>query len=405
MTIRDKAARGMAGSVLAGLTTPGAGYGDQVARAAAEPNSRDNVLKRAFGRGRMIATMASPPTVGSIASSSAISGSNQASWNSTKLSFYGADWQQVGANSRSSPKTQTDGSGMTGVTGSVWCWTDGTAVEFIASFSQIRIYCSEDGGPVQLVSTVTGGAANGAAQYIPITCADRRPRLWRFDCNVSTQFYGIKVGVLDTIWPYRPTDVTRCILMGDSFGEGSGATHAQDGYVVQLGHILGITDMRSSSLGGTGLIKTNGARVKYRDRCATDVIAYSPTWVIIQGTQNDNAYAAADLQAEFTALVAQLRAGISGVRISFLSVWNTTGTFPSSASTNNAALVATATALGCDTIDWSDYITGTGRVGATTGDGNADYYVGTDSTHPSTAGHLYRAVRLADQVRLLSQAW
>lgn len=44
------------------------------------------------------------------------------------------------------------------------------------------------------------------------------------------------------------------------------------------------------------------------------------------------------------------------------------------------------------------YITGTGRVGATVGDGNADRYIGTDAVHPPAAGHRNIA-------RTVAQLW
>jgi len=46
----------------------------------------------------------------------------------------------------------------------------------------------------------------------------------------------------------------------------------------------------------------------------------------------------------------------------------------------------------------SCFYTGTGRVGATTGDGNCDYYVSSDAVHPSQAGHDAHAAQIASQI-------
>ena len=43
-------------------------------------------------------------------------------------------------------------------------------------------------------------------------------------------------------------------------------------------------------------------------------------------------------------------------------------------------------------------ITGTGKVGATTGVGNADLYISADGTHPTNAGHLAIASALANLI-------
>lgn len=40
-------------------------------------------------------------------------------------------------------------------------------------------------------------------------------------------------------------------------------------------------------------------------------------------------------------------------------------------------------------------ITGTGKVSAPVGDGNADIYISSDGTHPTPAGHKYLAWRIA----------
>jgi phospholipase/lecithinase/hemolysin len=52
----------------------------------------------------------------------------------------------------------------------------------------------------------------------------------------------------------------------------------------------------------------------------------------------------------------------------------------------------------------SPWITGTGRVGATTGTGNADTYIGSDATHPTDAGHAYLARRVVAALEELRAA-
>lgn len=63
----------------------------------------------------------------------------------------------------------------------------------------------------------------------------------------------------------------------------------------------------------------------------------------------------------------------------------------------DTALAALAAARGLRYISpiAEGWITGNGKVGATTGNGNADIYISSDGTHPSNAGHEYLAWRLA----------
>jgi lysophospholipase L1-like esterase len=45
------------------------------------------------------------------------------------------------------------------------------------------------------------------------------------------------------------------------------------------------------------------------------------------------------------------------------------------------------------------WVTGTGKVGATTGTGNSDIVTGSDGTHPSDYGHKYIGIRTAEAIR------
>ena len=44
------------------------------------------------------------------------------------------------------------------------------------------------------------------------------------------------------------------------------------------------------------------------------------------------------------------------------------------------------------------WITGTGKVGATAGDGNGDLLIANDGVHPSPAGHDYYARRIGQTI-------
>ena len=71
-------------------------------------------------------------------------------------------------------------------------------------------------------------------------------------------------------------------------------------------------------------------------------------------------------------------------------VSNISGAAPHTVTVQGTNVVAAGIASGTPvTVVGASYMTGTGRVGATTGVGNADLYTGSDTTHPTQAGHDY----------------
>ncbi|MFJ7586797.1 hypothetical protein ACIQZO_05245 [Streptomyces sp. NPDC097617] len=118
------------------------------------------------------------------------------------------------------------------------------------------------------------------------------------------------------------------------------------------------------------------AEVRISDGAVQDLASAAP-WTIAAtsvGTQS------------LTNTDATLRAAAAAAGLVFVSP--ITGSVYSSAGT----LVATH----------GPWITGTGRVGATTGTGNADTCIGTDATHPTDAGHTYLASRVVAAIQELT---
>jgi lysophospholipase L1-like esterase len=248
---------------------------------------------------------------------------------------------------------------------------------------------------------------------------------------------------------------------------------------------MGWPDTWSSGVGGTGYLNDagGGGKVKFRDRLATDVIAYSPDIVVWAGGHNDTGYTAAALQAEALACFQAVAAALPNCQQVVLGIiWNTgvdavtaavldadaaikaaavaagipfvgviegptdntlTSTTLASGSAASATTISVTThvAVVRSTIQvgsgstrerrvvtniagagpftytvspgftnahssgeavtpvGSSFITGTGRVGTTTGAGNADLLISSDATHFSQAGHdafgLYAAQKIA----------
>jgi lysophospholipase L1-like esterase len=71
----------------------------------------------------------------------------------------------------------------------------------------------------------------------------------------------------------------------------------------------------------------------------------------------------------------------------------------------NGANLAAAHAIGEPIVQSGpSYVTGTGRQGATAGNGTGDRYTGTDATHPTVEGHLNLALAILPQMRAVISA-
>jgi lysophospholipase L1-like esterase len=283
-------------------------------------------MRAALSRGfkNVDAVMASPPTVGALATATAI-GSPKA-WPSVSTSgsssvISGAHFSYRGAGGLIVHGASFPDSGYVRATSitdgnspnapaplCVDFLFDGTTIELqfkgMAFFLRLRV----DG---ELVSaTPVTVTATGSTYFLPITFGSRAIR----KISVETSgfvFGGVTTGPNDTI-EKAVTPAPRCIVIGDSFVEGTGATGSNaTGWVRRLGECLGISDTWASGLGGTGYLQTSGSRAKFRDRIVTDCINYNPDMYVLAGGLNDYAsFTAAAIGAEVATLCAQLKAAL-----------------------------------------------------------------------------------------------
>jgi lysophospholipase L1-like esterase len=293
--------------------------------------------------GTVDVVMASPPTVSALATATAIT--NSALWPSTtyavtSVANKGIFSYRGGAIAPMSQSTYPDRNYIinTAITDPVNAnkapyqvdfWFDGTTLEILAKGTGGLIRIRVNG---QLVSaSATTFTNNGSTYYLPLTFAARGPKRITIDCSVSLAFGGVATGPTDSVWAAQATG-PRCIVLGDSFTDGTGATaSAASNWVRRFAGMMGWDDTWSSGLGGTGYINPgSGGRVKFRDRVATDVIAYSPDVVVVEGGINDYSNSKATIKTEATALYQQIRAGLPAALIVVLSpMWrNGVESFP-----------------------------------------------------------------------------
>jgi lysophospholipase L1-like esterase len=158
-------------------------------------------------------------------------------------------------------------------------------------------------------------------------------RLAHLRATRFTPSAGVVTGPTDSIWKAQQTG-PRCIVLGDSFTDGTGAAGgASTNWVRRFASMMGWGDTWARGLGGTGYLNPGtGGRVKFRDRVQADVIAYNPDVVVVEGGINDaGTYTAAAIGAEALALFQQIRSGLPNALLVVLSpMWrNGVETFPS----------------------------------------------------------------------------
>jgi lysophospholipase L1-like esterase len=303
--------------------------------------------------------------------------------------------------------------------------TPGPKMRFItdAPRFELSVYMSQSTQPQQLEMRVDGmrvpnqfgkpasGANDFAFRYVPVTFGDgsetqRKLRQIEIAC---VGFGGSLPGAVITdqrsfIGPWPQPDGLKVGVFGDSFTElGLGRF---------VGDLIGQADTWNSGLGATGwFADANGARSSADERWPYDVTARAFDVVIDLNGINDGGLIATAAQyrdrmlPSYTATLAAkpetifiLTGPMSPVSAGNVNAGNLrvrdgkrllAAAFPQNAIfLDNLGEAATPLAS-------EPWVFGSGRVGATTGDGNADLVTSSDGTHPSPYGNLYLAQRIA----------
>jgi hypothetical protein len=284
----------------------------------------------------------------------------------------------------------------------------------VANATQTPTYhCIHEGSEIEFICKAASGGArvwvNGKLAYlsaapVPNTGNWARVRVVfgsravrRLAFEYAGAFYGAKIEP-DATLVANPEHGPRIIHFGDSFTEGTGSSlNEVGGYAFTFGHLIGTDDVWIVGSGGTGFVNSNGARGPYISHIE-DVNDWSPDIAVFQGSINDGGadedYVTAVNAVYDSALTANPYVLL--VAISPL-VWSTAAAAMYSDRANTLrGLTEARGGIFLDTIS-APMITGSGRVGAETGDGNADIMVSADGVHYTQAGHDYAARFLASQ--------
>lgn len=183
---------------------------------------------------------------------------------------------------------------------------DGTNLEIMMSiYANVQYQIYVDGQAVAASAASIG--SNQTVSYIPLTFASRAQRL--IEVVSSNPFGGVRTTPTDTIWKPAPVGGPRVIVLGDSYTGGTGADASGiTGWVQKFAAIMGWPDTWQAGVGGSGYLAT-GQGAKFRDRVVSDVTANAPDLVIVAGGHNDTGFTTAAVQTEAALLYDAIKAG------------------------------------------------------------------------------------------------
>lgn len=265
-----------------------------------------------------------------------------------------------------------------------------------------------------LVATITpavlsaAGVSGGGHARVPLTftnAADRLITMETWDGDAS--FVGYDTEATVTIrYPLSPAKGPKVAVHGDSWTEGSGRTSAGFGFATWVSWHMGWPDLWKLGSGGTGYV-ADGPRQSLVDRYVNDVITLGGDIVILAFGINDaTAWSSspASVLTAATTVYDAIAAGLPNAELIVVGPWSPKGAGYAQAEhvAMDLALQPLVEARGLRYISpiQEGWITGNGRVGATTGNGNSDIYIASDGSHPTDAGHEYLGWRLAGHLAM-----
>lgn len=261
-----------------------------------------------------------------------------------------------------------------------------------------------DGVPMTVGGVKPSTTAWAAWKY-KLTFASAAPRIFVIELSRGMEFGGINVGPNYGVWK-EGSEPFRTVFVGDSYADGSASD--QVGYATSYVDSMGPETLRRivgfdgdgwlCACGGLGYLKVPPsfpAGGIPRAKIPYDVTPYDPDWILVALGINDNDTVAV-LQAEVTAYYQDLLAQNPNAVVTVIGPFRAPTLNPGQARMDaiKAGVAAQAAAVASKRIMYFDTFAETwqdiaGRVGAVSGAGNSNLYIGPDGTHPSQDGVNY----------------
>lgn len=393
---------------------------------ASGPTTLDHVIAREVLDGHLVL-----PTIGSNSATSTIAtgtlwqvADGGVPLHAGKYTFVGADWRVAGTtwplSTMYRPITTRAGDGTNPLAnefgrGRVRFALDAPSLELYVRCDPLTtnggFRLKVDGKYVRL-GALGIDATVGSLRYIPITWGDgsdlhRKPRHYELEFIQNAYFGGVRVASAYRPSPWPQPDGLRVLIHGDSMvmtvvDTGSRESTPTSGCGFVLADILGQSDTWVSDSGGTGWFAPNPkTRNWFNDRVGIDVVPAAADVIVEMGGLNDSSIAGLDQATVQSAVETWLDAVISAKPETVIFMTGPIApTTPTAGDLKIAAAKAAAAAKYPRNVAYVDNLTdpwffGTGRQGTVVGDGNRDWAIGSDTTHPTIEGHRYLAHRLA----------
>lgn len=177
-----------------------------------------------------------------------------------------------------------------------------------------------DGRYVSLAGSLT--STTSGTNYFQLDFGSSATRTIMVESEQANAFDAFGAASGDT-FSVISTTPKRMIVFGDSFAESTGATCKYDGAAYITGDMLGIEDLWSSGVGGTGYVNTvSGTKYKASERLA-DINSNGP-WDIISVEMgiNDIGLSTATITSEVNTCLTSIRANNPSAQIFVVGAWD-----------------------------------------------------------------------------------
>lgn len=302
----------------------------------------------------------------------------------------------------------------TGISMAWEAYLDCQHYEFIVKGNGVRLRIwEEEDGELRLINTgpFAGGylvmANDGSGYKIHVDRGARVGRRIRIEGSSSFYFGGIRAIANAVLAPPPNPAGPIAVIVGDSFSEGTGVTPGFLGFPWKAGFLAGIRNVHVYGSGSTGFLNDGTAgRMRLSARFDADVGAKAADILVICMGINDTGLDQIALRTEVDLVLSKTLA-LPKIPITIVmgAFYGHTIDPATRAVTTviKAAFNAVASQLPAGSRfvdnDAEAWQTGSGFSTGTMGDGNNDWLVGPDTTHPNgEPAHSYHAQRLAPHI-------